>query len=208
MSILRRFFRGKSGGPAVEMALLFPVILFVTLGIIEFGYALFQWNRAEKALQLGARLAVTWDPIAADLTSFDGKANTNTFGDACTDPVTGVVQPACIYDPNPIVCTSAGCNGYGFSAAAFNAIVDEMQVIFDWIRPENVVVEYAATGLGFVGRPGNNADEFNLVPAVTVRLQNMTFNFLVIDDLFGFAAIDMPRFATTLIGEDLSTNTS
>jgi hypothetical protein len=30
----------------------------------------------------------------------------------------------------------------------------------------------------------------------------------VIDDLFGFAAIDMPRFATTLIGEDLSTNTS
>jgi hypothetical protein len=190
------------------MALLFPIILLVTLGIIEFGYALFQWNRAEKALQLGARLAVTWDPIASDLTTFDGKANTNMFGDACTDPVTGVVQPACIYDPNPVICTSGGCSGYGYSAAAFNAIVGEMQEIFTWIRPENVVIEYAATGLGFVGRPGNNADEFNLVPAVTLRLQNMTFNFLALDDLFGFTAINMPPFTTTLIGEDLSTNTS
>lgn len=208
MTIVRRVFREESGGPAVEMALLFWIILFVTLGIIEFGYAIFQWNRAEKALQLGARLAVTWDPVASDLTAFNGKSNANQFGEACTDPVTGVVQPECIYDPNPVICTSTGCNGYGYSAPAFNAIVADMQEIFAGIRPENVVIEYAATGLGFVGRPGNNAGEFNLVPAVTVRLQDMTFDFLALDDLFGFVSIDMPQFTTTLIGEDLSTTTS
>lgn len=208
MSLYHRFVRDERGGPAVEVALLFVIIFILTMGIFEFGYALFQWNRAEKALQLGARLAVTWDPVASDLTDFSGKTNDSSWGDPCMDEATGTIQDYCMYDPNPVVCTSSGCNGYGYSADAFNAIVTRMQELYTWIQPENVVIEYAATGLGFVGRPGNHPEEFNLVPAVTIRLVNMTFQFLTLDELLGLDSIDMPLFTTTLIGEDLRTTTS
>jgi len=198
--------RNESGATAVEFALLFWVLLFVTLGIIEFGRALFEWNRAEKALQFGARLAVVSDPIADGLKLFSGKTNANQMGDPCAD-ASGNIQTYCRFDPDPVICTSGGCNGYGFSSLTFNRIVARMQEIDPSVQAENVVVEYRSTELGFVGRPGSQAGNFNLVPAVTVRLRNMSLQFLVLDDLFGFGDIPMPEFATTLIGEDLSTVT-
>lgn len=207
IAVLQGAMHDRSGAATVEFALLFWILLFLTLGIIEFGLALFQWARAEKALQLGARIAVVSSPIAHELKNFSGKTDANSFGDSCRDATTGATQPYCVYDPNPVRCTSTGCNGYGFDAAAFNRIVDRMRVIAPWIQPDWVVVEYGATGLGFVGRPGSRQGEFNLVPSVSVRIENAAFPLLLMDDLFGLDAIPMPTFSTTLVGEDLGTVT-
>ena len=72
-----------------------------------------------------------------------------------------------------------------------------MQAIFPRITADNVEVRFAGAGLGFVGRGSP-------VPIVTVRLVNMTFDFVVMDDLLGFGQVAMPTFDASLVGEDLN----
>lgn len=207
MRLLKNFRANKSGAVATEFGLLFMILFVLTLGTIEFGLAVFEWARTEKALQRGARFAVVTDPVATELRAFDGKTNANMWGDGCRDSSTGNIQPYCQYDPDPIICTSTGCSGYGFDATAFNAIVARIQQINPRIQAANIVIEYRATELGFVGRPGGVDGEFNLVPAVTVRVQNLAYPFYALDDLLGLPNLPMPEFATTLIGEDLGSVT-
>src|SRR3954447_23988403 len=67
-----RFKASEAGAAAVELAIIFPFLLMVTFGIIEFGFVLYQMNMAEKATQFGVRKAVTWDPVAPELATYAG----------------------------------------------------------------------------------------------------------------------------------------
>ena len=171
------------------------MLLFVLIfGIIDFSMAFWQWNSAEKATQFGVRLAVTASPVASGLETFDCKTNAISFGTSCSDPAAA---------PLPTVlcqgATTSCSGGYGFSAAAFAPISTRMQSVFLQLQPENITVQYADSGLGFAGRPGGP------VPAVTVCLQNMTFDFTIINGLLGFPTIAMPPFCATLTAEDMNT---
>jgi hypothetical protein len=82
-----------------------------------------------------------------------------------------------------------------------------MRTLFPRITAANVVVEYRDISLGFVGRPCGP------VPSVTVRLQNLTFDFIVINTLVSLvksgasltSSMSMPSFRATMVGEDLNT---
>jgi Flp pilus assembly pilin Flp len=196
MRFIRRLWRRSEGAAAVEFALVCIPLLLITLGIIEYAFALFQWNSAEKATQFGVRKAVVSDPVASGLNTFNGKTNGNEFGD----------EPMPSFANSPVVCNgaTASCNnGFSFSQASHTRIVTRMRQMFPRITANNVIVEYAPIGLGFVGRCGP-------VPAVTVRLQNMTYDFLVVHLLVslvggaGAASLAMPSFTATMVGEDLN----
>lgn len=194
---LRYLLKRSEGAAALEFALVSIPLLLITIGIMEFGFALFQWNTAEKATQFGVRRAVVSAPVAEGINTFIGKTNSNEWGD----------EPMPDFANSAVVCngaTSQCSNGFTFSAAAHNRIVSKMQQIFPLVKASNVVVEYSPMGLGFVGRCG-------AVPSVTVRLQNMAYDFIVIDSLLnlvggpGAASIAMPGFTATMVGEDLNT---
>jgi hypothetical protein len=192
----------EAGAAAVELALVFPLLLLFTFAIIEFGLVLHQMNMAEKATQLGVRKAVTWDPVASELATFTPTGG----GLGAGDPLPVGLQV-------DIVCDSSGCTGTGaiasptFSSTAFTALVNAMAAIYPEIAPEDVVIEYRNIGLGFVGKPGGS-----VVPAVTVRLRNLTYDFILLDiavTIASFGAVDIndiiyPSFSATLTGEDLS----
>ncbi|MDH3239081.1 MAG: pilus assembly protein [Alphaproteobacteria bacterium] len=195
--LLRSYWRRSEGATALEFALVCVPLLILTLGIIEFAFALFQWNTAEKATQLGVRRAVVSAPVATGLNTFNGKTNSNEYGD----------EPMPDFANSPVICngaTSTCSNGFTYSSAAHGRIVARMRSIFPRIAANNVVVEYQPMGLGFVGRCG-------AVPSVTVRLQNMSYDFMVIDSLLnlvggtGAASMAMPSFTATMVGEDLNT---
>ncbi len=199
---MRSLPRSCSGAAAVELAILFPLLLLLTFGIFEFGLVMHQVNMAEKATQLGARKAVTWDPVAPALANYTGISGSLRGG----DPLPANLQV-------DITCDSDGCTGTGaitspgFSATAFNEIVDEMAAIYPAIEADNVVIDYHHVGLGFVGRPGGA-----VVPSVTVTLRDLTYDFIFLDVAVTIAsagAVDLnnllyPSFSTTLTGEDLS----
>jgi hypothetical protein len=72
--------------------------------------------------------------------------------------------------------------------------------VFPRIQARNVIVTYRHTGLGFAGRPGGP------VPTVSVELTGLTFDFVFLDALLGFASVNVPNVRTTATGEDLSTH--
>ncbi len=183
----------------VETSITITLLLVLTLGFVDFGYALWQWNSASKAVQLGARLAAISPPVAPQVIN------------AVTVTTSGLpVAP----DHFDIVCDGAvpTCSGGGiWTPANFNRILggDDgvctrpstgrpgMCDYFSHIATENVEIRYVATGLGYQGRPGG------AVPTITVSLKGLNYQFFFLDNLLGFSAVNMPSMLSTVTGEDL-----
>ena len=209
LGFIRILWRRSEGAAAIEFALVCIPLLLITIGIMEFAFALFQWNAAEKATQMGARMAVVSTPVAGGLNTFNGKIAGIEFGDPAAVFSTGGATVICTGDGSSGNCTNvlAGIYGGAYLPAVHNRIINKMREIFPRIAADNVAVEYGFINLGFAGRPCGP------VPSVTVRLQNMSFDFIVIDALLnaffsggGFASsLAMPDFTATLVGEDLNT---
>ncbi len=193
-------WRDASGAVAVEFGLVGGMFIVLLMGILEFGHAFWQWNQATKALQLGVRLAAVSDPISSDLKTMTGLSSTVEEG-----------------DPMPYfqrICNGAtqSCSNGTYDAAAMRTLVygrgnaacpstaqryPAMCQLFPRITPQNVIVEYTQTGLGFAGRPGGP------LPSITVRITGLNFDFVVLNSILG-QRVSMAGLAATATAEDLS----
>ncbi|GLS36193.1 pilus biosynthesis protein TadE [Mesorhizobium tianshanense] len=206
--MIRRFAKSEDGATMVDMAIVSTLLFTLVLGFVDFGYALYQWNAATKAVQLGARLASISDPVATALST---AAPTTTPGAPVVAAAYGPF--ACTYTVGTGACT----NGGAFNATNFSRIfrgdttntddntcptlaTDQrpgMCHFFPGLRRDNVVITYSATGLGYQTRLGGP------VPTITVSLQNRTFQFFFLGGLLGFGNLTMPSMLSTVTGEDL-----
>jgi Flp pilus assembly protein TadG len=188
---IEHFLQDRSGASAAEFALVFLMFVTLIFGIIDFSRALWQWNMAEKATQMGVRVAVVSDLVPETLQTWDAVAAGYTLGDPV--PIVGIA-------PNPIVCTVGSCTGgWGYDSVAFNRIVTRMSQLYPQMQANNVTIEYRHVGLGIAGNPiGPHID-----PLVTVKLANLSFQFLT-PGLAGLVTMDMPEFTSTLSAEDSS----
>lgn len=188
---VREFLAGREGTSSVEFALIALLLFTFVFGIADAARMMWQWNAAAKAVHWGVRFAAVNDPVADGLADIDCLAAAGGNGVPC--PASSM--------PNPVVCTQSGCSGsFGnFDSAAFNNVVNEMRRIYDRITAANVRIEYRHVGLGFAGNPYGS----DIVPLVTVALQNMTFNFLT-PGLSGLVTVTMPDFRTAMPAEDMS----
>ncbi len=200
MTLFQHFLRDQSGATMVEMTISIVLLLVLTLGFVDFGYAFYQWNAANKAVQVGARMASISDPVAPQIASA-GPATTPG------DPIPpGSYDYIC--DGATSACTSSGT----FTPANFNRIFfgDDLNTcgqgstgrpgmcdFFPRLQPANVVIRYTASGLGYQTRPGG------AVPTITVSLQNLTFQFFFLGGLLGFNNVNMPSMLSTVTGEDM-----
>ncbi len=197
--VIGRLIRDQRGISAVEFSLVCVVFFMMIFGLIDFSRAMWEWNAAAKATHWGVRYAVVNDMVSKKLAGFSGILEGVDAGSSVGADV--VVTK---FGTDTFTCTSSGCNGNGntttdFDDIAFGLIVAQMQAIYDKIQPANVIVEYRHIGLGFAGDPTSP----DLHPLVTVRLTGMTFVF-VTPGLTGILDIDLPDFAATLTGEDLT----
>ncbi|HKX92476.1 MAG TPA: TadE/TadG family type IV pilus assembly protein [Sphingomicrobium sp.] len=191
---LGKLRRDQTAAIGAEFALVLPVLLIFLLGIIDAGRWMWTWNRAEKATQMGVRYAAVTDMSDTALQSYDFYTNA---GIARGSPV-----PASSF--GGATCTSSGCTcntgatcpTLGTLSTGFTNTVARMQFIMPEIRPENVVIEYGYSGLGYSGDPYGP----DINPLITVRLRNMTFSPALFS-LFG-SSMSLPDFAATLSMED------
>lgn len=189
----------------VEMSIVLTLLLVLVLGFIDFGYALYQWNAATKAVQVGARLASISTPIAPQIATAGPTATPGA-------PVTaGSFAYTCNGATSTCNCTGAYCVAGVWSAANFSTIFAGDDGIcgpvagsrpgmcdFDpLLQPANVVVSYTATGLGYQTRAAGP------IPTITVNLQNINFQFFFLGGLLGFGNMTMPSMLSTVTGEDL-----
>ena len=198
----RRLLRDRRGTSSVEFSLVCLLFFMMVLGVIDFSRAMWEWNAASKATHWGVRYAVVNDMVSKELADFRGTLLTPPVeAGTSVDPSVIVTE----FGTDTFTCINTGCNGNGDTGVAFNdiafgLIVAQMQKIYDRIGLENVEVEYRHIGLGFSGAPPPAPD---LHPLVTVRLRNMTFDF-VTPGLAGLWPLTMPDFAASMTGEDLT----
>ena len=189
------------GATTVEFGLVASVLFTLLFGLVDFGYAFWQWSSATKAIQLGVRLAAVSDPVSSDLKTMTGLSATVQDG----DPMPSYQR----------VCSGAAktCTGGIFDQTALNTIVygrgnsscpttaqayAPMCLIFPRMKPENVRVEYVHTGLGYAGRPGGP------LPTIVISLTGLSYDFLILDKFLGLPAIPMSGLTASATAEDLS----
>jgi hypothetical protein len=185
------------------------MLLFI-FGIIDVGRFMWEFNEAEKATQVGARVAIVTNVLSPGLRDEDYAGKT-VDGTTLTP---GARIPADAL--GTIKCTSAGCvceigtcpSSLGtFDTTTFtNVIVARMQQMYPAIEATNVEVRYSGSGMGFAesssgGGGGGGTEIMEISPLVTVTLKDLQFT--PITSLL-FATISMPSFSTTLTAEDAS----
>lgn len=199
MTAWRRLWRDDRGAGAAEFALVLPLLLLLLFGIIDSGRFMWEYNRAEKATQMGARYAVVTDLVPAALADYsfavdEADADKVPAGDAV--PIDNFESAQCDeIDCEP--CSGGDiCGDIGYDGAAFARIVERMQAIYPPISSENVTIEYRNVGLGFSGDPGGP----DVAALVTVRLTSLEFQ--PITTLLFDAGLTMPDFRASLTLED------
>ena len=115
-SFIARLARDEDGGPLVEVAIILPILILFLFGGVDFMNALYQWNAAAKAVEIGARIAAVSDPIASGLTSIADNAVSS--GVASGSPMPDFTVE-CDGGASACSCTSGACDGMGaYSAEA------------------------------------------------------------------------------------------
>jgi Flp pilus assembly pilin Flp len=211
MNIFQRFRKEEEGAAMVEMAIALTLLLTLTLGFVDFGYAFWQWNAATKAVQVGARMASVSPPVAPEVKNAGPNATpgdpipVGAYSFTCygTGPSAGTCTGSdAIFNPgnfNRILCGDAVANADG-TCGNLDAEHPRpgMYHFFPRLRPQNLQITYAATGLGYQTRPGG------AVPTITVEIRpGLPFQFFFLSGLRGFGNIDIPPMRSTVTGEDL-----
>lgn len=190
--MIGKLLRDRSAGSAAEFALVLPLLLLFLFGMIDAGRWMWTYNRAEKATQMGARLAVVTNSVSSSIGA--------SYVGACSPALTqGDLIPASCFS-TPVTCTSTGCSAGTEDTAAFNNIVVRMRNFLPELSATNVTVEYSASGLGYAGNP-NGPD---VSPLVTVKIGTPTALQFTPITSFLLTSMNMPTFTTTLTAEDSS----
>lgn len=201
---IRSLARNEAGASAAEFALVLPLLLIFLLGIIDGGRFMWEYNRAEKATQAGARFAVVTDPIPGNLASADyvGVGGL-TQGDIIPASAFGKVSCTWITGASPVCCNPATSCSTPYptlgtaNSTAFTGVVTRMRGMKPDVNASNVVITYEGSGLGYAGDPNG----MDVSPLVTVELTGMRFTPIALFRLF---TLTMPNFRTTLTAEDAS----
>jgi Flp pilus assembly protein TadG len=205
----KRLIRSTSGTSAVEFALVLPLFLILLLGTIDAGRFLWEYNEAEKATQVGARVAIVTDVLAPGLRDENYAGQTvNGVKIASGGRIPAGALGTIVCNSTTCTCETTPCpsNLGTFDSTIFtNVLLARMQAIDPAIQAENVEVRYSGSGLGTAGTAGGGGgggtETLEISPLVTVTLKDMTFT--PITSLL-FASIPMPDLHTTLTAEDAS----
>ena len=65
--VRRASWRNRSGNAVLDMALVMPVLIYLTFGACEYGYALYCKHSLQAAAREGARAAIVSGAVASDV---------------------------------------------------------------------------------------------------------------------------------------------
>jgi Flp pilus assembly pilin Flp len=196
-ALLTRFRRDEDGISLTEGLIVFPLMVLVISAMIEFSYAMYQWNQAVKAVQMGARKAAVSCPLTSD---FNAVFAFNAALGGQLISADGSKVSRCGYGM-PKQCDDAritalvdgpASNPENFAWKGMRRYLNR-----DGFDKDNVVVIYEQSGLGYHGRPSG--------PVVSVRLElrNLTFDLPVVGALLSLPDITVPSFPVSVSTEDL-----
>lgn len=197
MSALRRFLADERGSAAVEYAVLLLPLMALVFTSFQIALAYHFSLTAQKAVELGARIAAVRDPVHTGLPATNALNSDGGFeiGDACA-------LGACQDMGGPFSCSGPDLGGESCDSAAWNAIAEEVASLAYLLDKDDLTITYYYGALGYAGGP--------FTPIVEVKIEERPFVFQFAFNL-GFAQgadgpgeVRTPAVAATAIAEDLS----
>lgn len=199
-------FRRDERGSAATLEYVVLLLPLLALVFTSFQIALaYHFSlTAQKAVQLGARIAAVRDPVYTDLPTTNLLSDSGTFvvGDACA-------SGACQDMGGPFTCTGADIGSALCDETAWAAIAQEVANLAYLLDPDDLSITYSYGALGFADGP--------FTPIVEVKIEERPF-FLQFFFNLGFGAdsagggdsepqqVGLPAVAATAIAEDLSSD--
>lgn len=199
--ILKKLQRRDDGSVTVETSLTIMMLILLTGGTIEAGYAFYQYNGAQQAVRTGVRIAATSDPVALNMNTMTGLTRSVSQGQAfpnfevtCSDDTQSCSEGS--YDSRAMQRIVFGPDEDGTCGATSRSRRGMCDVFKDTKRAR-VDVSYLSSGLGTAGFQGDAA------PLVSVTLREVPLNFVFLDLVGLRGVIHLPPVEATLMGEDL-----
>lgn len=201
MKMFRRYISDRSGAVTVESAFLTMLMVALTGGIIEAGYAYHQWNGVQQAARHGARLAATSDPVALEMNTMTGIGGGVVAGDPMPDydiQCSGKTQSCSEggYDNQALDDLLFGPDGDD-ACGATDRLRRGMCDLYPALKRSHIDIAYTNSGLGRAGFPAQPA------PLVTVTVQDQTFDFVFLNLFLPKKLENMPPVTASYMGEDL-----
>lgn len=181
ITMFRRLLREEEGAFQIEFALTMPILMLLSLGLLEFSLVAFDFQRAAEASRRAVRFVIIGNNIP----------NTARL----------------LEDPPPIItCTSSGgtvsCQNASPSADAdyrFQKMLAEMQEVLPAIKEENVRVTYESADVGGADQAGG------IIPLVTIEIVGLQHEFLT-GHVLGINSMTYPPFTTSVLGSGRTVN--
>lgn len=177
--ILVRLIKQEKGAALVEFALVFPMLIFMSIGLLEFSLLAYDYQRATEATRRAVRFAIIGNNVANTANLLIG---------------------------NKIVCTSSGgvvsCTGGSpseFADARFAEMLDSMQVAYPLILEKHLRITYESTNVG------NAKEAGGIIPLVTIEVLFLKHEFML-GPLIGLDYIYYPDFRTSVLGSGRTVN--
>jgi TadE-like protein len=187
---LGNIWRPKHGASLAEFALILPGSMLLTFGVLEVGYLMWQVQQGEIAAKRAVRLAATRSLLDVGAIADCGPST----------PVTAVAGQDCFMLTGGDTSLWAQCRGDGSGSAACGpdvaVLAAEIGRFYPRAEPADILVQFHGSGLGFqgLGHP---------VPVITVKLENVEFEFLTLSALSGLVTFEMPDMSASATAEDL-----
>jgi len=201
INVARFLKHDTSGGPTVEFVLVFPVLFFFVGFILLLAFDFFWMLTSQKAVERGARMAVTRLPVPGVL--IEGGRIINY--DLATSVPDG--EP-CLPGGNCAAVPTYSCRGGAYinqntspycDVSRFNEIYDAVSNFApNSITPEDLTITYEDSGLGRVTE--------SYIPLVTVELQQARalISFSWLERFFPtLVATTRPSVAAAFVGENM-----
>ena len=106
----------------VEATLMMTIIFVFVFGEVDFLFAFYQYNAASKAVEMGARVAAVWDPVASGLNALSTNA-VNTGGYTAGSAMPAFRVTCNLNGSQSCTCDSGYCSGIGWNQAGLTAMV-------------------------------------------------------------------------------------
>ncbi|MFV0472710.1 MAG: TadE/TadG family type IV pilus assembly protein [Pikeienuella sp.] len=192
----RRFLGDEAGAATIDYVLLLLPLLALVFFSFQIALAYHFALTAQKAVELGARVAAVRDPVHAALPRTNRIAPGRALGDACA--LGGCLAP----EGGPWICVGDDLKEGDCDAAAYGRIFDEVARVAYLLDPGDLSVTYSYAELGFAGGP------FTPIVEVSIRerpfLLQFFFNLAFTSGENESSELNLPAVAAAAVAEDMS----
>lgn len=157
-----RFWRERRAAATVEFVVLFLPMIALVFTCFQVALAYHFSLTAQKAVEVGARIAAVRDPVRRFLPQTNVTSDTGTKGEPCA-------LGHCVEVTTVFRCEGADLSPALCDVSAFNAIFQEVAAFAYLLSPEDMNISYRYAGLGKAGGP--------FIPIIEVEIVERPFTF-------------------------------